>query len=161
MTQAHIRNAAKSDAELILKFITDLAIYEKAENEVTATADDIRQSLFNQNATAKALICEINGQAIGFAVYFYNYSTWLGKKGLYLEDLYIDPEHRGSGGGKALLQHLAKIALDENCERFEWSVLDWNTPSIEFYDSIGAVPKSEWLGYRLSGDALQRMAHGS
>ena len=95
---------------------------------------------------------------MGFAVYFFNYSTWQGRLGLYLEDLYVSPEHRGKGAGKALLSHLAKIAVDNDCGRFEWSVLDWNTPSIEFYDSLGAKPQSEWIRYRMTGDALQNLA---
>ena len=101
-----------------------------------------------------ALICALDENPIGFAVYFYNYSTWQGKKGLYLEDLYVSPEHRGVGAGKELLKHLAKIAVSQGCGRFEWSVLDWNEPAIKFYDSIGAKPKTEWVGYQLAGSAL-------
>jgi len=153
-----IRSAVVEDAALILKFITDLAIYEKAEEQVEASAEDIAASLFAENATAKALICEADGEAIGYAVYFYNYSTWQGKNGLYLEDLYVTPEARGIGAGKALLQQLARIAVENGCGRFEWSVLDWNEPAINFYRSIGALPQDEWIKYRLDGDALTQFA---
>ena len=150
----HIRPATPDDAELILRFITDLAIYEKAEHEVKTDAAGIRDSLFAEGSTAYGLICENDGQPIGYAVYFFNYSTWLGKHGLYLEDLYVSPEARGLGAGKALLRHLAQLAVARDCGRFEWSVLDWNTPAIDFYESFGARPQSEWTTYRLSGQAL-------
>jgi len=153
-----IRPAEKQDAALILGFITDLAIYEKAEHEVKASVADIEQSLFSESATAHALICEQDGEAIGYAVYFYNYSTWQGCNGLYLEDLYISPEKRGSGAGKALLQRLAAIAVENGCGRFEWSVLDWNQPAIDFYQSLGAKPQDEWVKYRLDGEALLKLA---
>lgn len=149
-----IRPATADDAELILRFITELAIYEKAEHEVKTDAAGIRDSLFADGSTAHGLICEHNGQPIGYAVYFFNYSTWLGKHGLYLEDLYISPEARGLGAGKALLRHLAQVAVARGCGRFEWSVLDWNTPAIDFYESFGARPQSEWTTYRLTGQAL-------
>ncbi|HEY8569978.1 GNAT family N-acetyltransferase, partial [Microbulbifer sp.] len=103
--------------------------------------------------------CNIDNKPVGFAVYFFNYSTWLGKNGLYLEDLYISPEYRGAGAGKALLKHLAKIAVSKNCGRFEWSVLDWNEPAIRFYQSIGAKSQDEWVGYRLAGNALEEFAN--
>ena len=149
-----IRPATTDDAELILRFITELAIYEKAEHEVKTDAAGIRDSLFAEGSTAHGLICENNGQPIGYAVYFFNYSTWLGKHGLYLEDLYVSPEARGLGAGKALLRHLAQLAVARGCGRFEWSVLDWNTPAIDFYESFGARPQSEWTTYRLTGQAL-------
>ncbi|MPT20534.1 GNAT family N-acetyltransferase [Pseudomonas sediminis] len=149
-----IRPATPDDAELILGFITELAIYEKAEHEVKTDAAGIRDSLFADGSTAHGLICEHDGQPIGYAVYFFNYSTWLGKHGLYLEDLYISPEARGLGAGKALLRHLAQLAVARGCGRFEWSVLDWNTPAIDFYESFGARPQSEWTTYRLAGQAL-------
>ena len=155
-----IRPATSEDATLILRFITDLAIYENAEDEVIATESDIKNSLFADDSTASALICSFNNEAVGFAVYFFNYSTWLGKNGLYLEDLYVTPEHRGTGAGKALLRHLAKIAISKNCGRLEWSVLDWNEPAIQFYLSIGASPQDEWVGYRLTGKALEELANG-
>jgi GNAT superfamily N-acetyltransferase len=161
MGAIEIREANAADAALILRFITDLAIYEKAEEEVIATVADIQNSLFGPQSTADAIICSIDNEPAGFAVYFFNYSTWLGKNGLYLEDLYVSPGHRGRGAGKALLRHLARIALSENCGRFEWSVLDWNEPAIRFYQSIGAEPQDEWVGYRLSGKALEDLAHSS
>ena len=153
-----IRRATAEDSALILGFITELAIYEEAESEVIATESDIKHSLFGSDSTTKALICNIDNKPAGFAVYFFNYSTWLGKHGLYLEDLYVSPEHRGTGAGKALLKRLAKIALSKNCGRFEWSVLDWNEPAIGFYKSIGAKPQDEWVGYRLTGQALEELA---
>ena len=156
-----IRPATPDDAELILRFITELAIYEKAEHEVKTDAAGIRDSLFAERATAHGLICEHQGRPIGYAVYFFNYSTWLGKHGLYLEDLYVSPEARGLGAGKALLRHLAQLAVARDCGRFEWSVLDWNTPAIDFYQSFGARPQSEWTTYRLTGQALLDCAEGS
>ncbi|KJU75755.1 GNAT family N-acetyltransferase [Pseudomonas chengduensis] len=156
----NIRPATPNDAELILRFITDLAIYEKAEHEVKTDAAGIRDSLFAEGSTAHGLICENDGQPIGYAVYFFNYSTWLGKHGLYLEDLYVSPEARGLGAGKALLRHLAQLAVARGCGRFEWSVLDWNTPAIDFYESFGARPQSEWTTYRLTGQALLDFAAG-
>lgn len=157
----HIRPATADDAELILRFITELAIYEKAEHEVKTDAAGIRDSLFAEGSTAHGLICEHEGQPIGYAVYFFNYSTWLGKHGLYLEDLYISPEARGLGAGKATLRHLAQLAVARGCGRFEWSVLDWNKPAIDFYESFGARPQSEWVGYRLTGQALLDFAAGN
>lgn len=159
MTSINIRPATAEDAALILRFITDLAIYEKAEHKVIATASDIRESLFASDSTTKALICHIDDAPVGFAVYFFNYSTWLGKHGLYLEDLYVSPEHRGSGAGKALLRYLAKIAVSKNCGRLEWSVIDWNEPAIQFYKSLGAEPQDEWVAYRLTGKALEELAN--
>jgi len=160
MPVIEIRQATVEDAALILRFVTDLAIYEKAENEVIATQADIENSLFDSDSTAYAVICHIDNEPVGFAVYFYNYSTWLGKRGLYLEDLYVSPQYRRAGAGKALLKHLAEIALAGNCGRFEWSVLDWNKPAIRFYQSIGAVAQDEWVGYRLTGKALEALANG-
>ena len=158
MYNMKIRKAVVEDAKLILKLITDLAIYEKAEHEVMATEEDIRKSLFDESATAHGLICSVNNEPIAYAVYFYNYSTWLGRNGLYLEDLYVSPEKRGVGAGKALLKYLAKVAVSKGCGRFEWSVLDWNEPAIQFYQSIGAKPQDEWVSYRLGGEALQAFA---
>ena len=132
----------------------DLAIYEKAREEVLADQSHIRATLFSQDPKAFALICEIDGQPVGFAVYFYNYSTWLGKHGIYLEDLYVAQEQRGMGAGKALLKELASIAVDNKCGRLEWSVLDWNEPAIKFYQAMGAKPQDGWTVYRLTGDAL-------
>src|SRR5450830_696387 len=153
-----IRDAVRADAALILGFITELAIFEKAEHEVVASLKDIENSLFGSDTTARALICSIDDQAVGYAVYFFSYSTWLGQKGLYLEDLYISPEHRGAGAGKFMLGHLACLARDTGCGRFEWSVLDWNEPAIQFYRSIGASAQDEWVRYRIAGDALLHFA---
>lgn len=158
MSAIEIRQATVNDSSLILRFITELAIYEKAENEVIATQQDIEHSLFGRDSTAFAVICSINNEPVGFAVYFFNYSTWLGKRGLYLEDLYVSPKYRGSGAGKAILKHLAETALANNCGRFEWSVLDWNEPAIQFYRSIGAKVQDEWVGYRLEGSSLEAFA---
>jgi GNAT superfamily N-acetyltransferase len=159
MSAIAIRPATPEDAGSILHFIRELAIYERAEDEVVSTEADIRRSIFDQ-ASARALICSIDGVDVGFAVYFYNYSTWQGRKGLYLEDLYVTPAHRGAGAGKALLQHLARIAVSEGCGRFEWSVLDWNEPALKFYGSIGAAAMPEWVRHRLAGSALEDFARG-
>ena len=158
MSNIEIRPANAEDSALILRFITDLAIYEKAGDAVIATESDIRNTLFGEGSTTSAVICEIDRQAVGFAVYFFNYSTWLGKHGLYLEDLYVSPEYRGAGAGKALLKHLAQVALANHCGRFEWSVIDWNEPAIGFYKSIGAQAQEEWVSYRLTGKALAALA---
>ena len=158
--EVQIRPAIADDAGLILHFIRELAIYEKAESSVQTDEAGIRASLFAADAKAQALICERGGQAIGYAVFFYNYSTWLGRNGIYLEDLYVSPDARGSGAGKALLQHIARLAVAQGCGRFEWSVLDWNTPAIDFYKAAGAKPQDEWTVYRLEGAALQRFAEG-
>ncbi len=160
MAALDIRPATADDAALILRFIRELAIYEKAESAVQTDEAGIRDSLFGAGANARALVCERDGTPIGYAVYFYNYSTWLGRKGIYLEDLYISPEHRGHGAGKALLQHIARLAVEQGCGRFEWSVLDWNTPAIEFYTAAGARPQDEWTVYRMEGEALRRFARG-
>jgi GNAT superfamily N-acetyltransferase len=161
MPTISIRPAEATDADiaLILGFIRELAVYERAEDQVVATAADIRQSLF-QKRSAHALICSVDGAPAGFAVYFFNYSTWQGRKGLYLEDLYVTPAHRHVGAGKALLQHLARVAVAEGCGRFEWSVLDWNEPALQFYRSIGAWPMPEWVKHRLAGKALEDFARG-
>lgn len=159
MSNTEIRQATVNDAALIHRFITELAIYEKAEHEVLTTESDIRESLFGNGSTTKALICNIDNVPVGFAVYFFSYSTWLGKHGLFLEDLYVSPEARGSGAGKALLRHLAKITVSKNCGRFEWNVLDWNEPAIQFYQSLGAKPQDQWIGYRLVGQALEDLAN--
>ncbi|QUX90331.1 GNAT family N-acetyltransferase [Marinomonas sp. A3A] len=153
-----IREAKREDSNTILKFVKELAAYEKAEHEVLATEQMIEDSIFSEHSSTKAIICEKDGNPIGFAVYFFNYSTWLGKHGLYLEDLFVSPSERGSGAGKALLKHLAGIAVANDCGRFEWNVLDWNKPAIDFYESLGAKPKSEWLGYQLTGEHLTALA---
>ncbi|TPP10059.1 GNAT family N-acetyltransferase [Rhizobium glycinendophyticum] len=153
-----IRPATPDDAATILGFITQLAVYEKAGHEVEATEETIRASVFGKGSVTEAVILESDGKPAGFAVWFYNYSTWQAKNGLYLEDLYVSPDYRGSGAGKLLLKHLARIAVEKGCGRFEWSVLDWNEPAIRVYDSIGAEPQTEWIRYRLSGDKLKAFA---
>lgn len=153
-----IRQAQSSDAALIHAFIIELAIYEKAEQEVVASVADIQRSLFAPDSPARALMCMVDGQPVGYAVYFFSYSTWLGRKGMYLEDLYISPKCRGGGAGKHLLRHLARVALDSGCGRLEWSVLDWNAPAIAFYQSLGAQPQTEWVRYRMTGGTLDNFA---
>ena len=154
-----IREAIPEDSQTIFDFIMELAIYEKLPNAVKTTVKEIKNSIFSPNSTVKALICEEDGKAIGYAVYFYNYSTWLGKNGIYLEDLYVNESKRGKGAGKAMIKYLAKKAISENCGRFEWACLDWNTPSREFYESLGAVALNEWIGYRLEGKTLEKFAN--
>ena len=158
MTTVSIRPAISSDASTIMQFVIDLAVYEKAPEEVVATEQHILETLFCTEPQAFGLIAEADGKPLGFAVYFYNYSTWLGKRGIYLEDLYVSPESRGLGAGKALLQKLANIALDKDCGRLEWSVLDWNEPSIKFYEAMGAEAKDGWTVYRLADKALTDFA---
>jgi GNAT superfamily N-acetyltransferase len=160
MSEIVIRDAQPADAALILGFIRELADYEKALDAVEASASQLADALFCANPRVFSVICEVDGAPAGFALYFYNFSTWLGRHGLFLEDLYINPAYRGLGAGKALLQYLARVAVSEGCGRFEWNVLDWNRPAIEFYESFGARPQSEWIGYRLSGEALQQFADG-
>jgi GNAT superfamily N-acetyltransferase len=154
----NIRPATVADAQQILDFIIELAVYEKARQEVVTDVAELGRTLFGPDPKAHCLLCEINGRAVGYAVYFYNYSTWLGRNGIYLEDVYVTPAFRRRGAGKALLKYIAQIAVAENCGRFEWSVLDWNTPAIEFYEAQGARPQSEWTIYRLTGAALKKFA---
>lgn len=158
MSSLEIRRAKPDDTDIIFAFINQLAIYEKAPKEVITDASQINKTLFCETPQAHALIAEINQQVIGYAIYFYSYSTWLGKQGIYLEDLYVSPSSRGMGAGKALLKEIAKIATQNNCGRVEWSVLDWNKPAIDFYQSFGAKPKDEWIVYRLDGDKLTEFA---
>ena len=153
MTEVKIRKATIDDSSLILTFVKELATYEKSQDAVLASVDDIKKNLFDKNTTTEAVICLSDDKPIGFAVYFLNFSTWLGKNGLYLEDLYVNPEFRGCGAGKKLLKYLAQLAVENDCGRFEWSVLDWNEPAINFYESIGAKPLSEWVGYRFMFDS--------
>ena len=153
-----IAPATPKDVTQIWQFVVELAIYEREPDAVIATKEDFHRVLFCESPRAYAVMCRDGDVPIGFALYFYNFSTWLGRHGLYLEDLYVTPEHRGKGAGKALLQHLAGIAVAEGCGRFEWSVLDWNQPAIDFYESMGANPQSEWVGYRLTGEALEALA---
>ena len=155
-----IRPARIEDSALILRFIAELAAYQRAEHHVAATVDSIAASLFSADSPARALICEVHGQPAGFAVYFFSYSTWLARRGLYLEDLYVSPAQRGVGAGKRLLQHLAQLAVDSGCGRFEWSVLDWNQPAIDFYVAAGAKPQDGSTRYRLEGAAMAAFAAG-
>lgn len=153
-----IRPACPEDATAIYDMIYELAMYEKAPEEVVTTPDEIRETLFSAGNKTEALICESGGKTIGYAVFFTSYSTWLGRNGIYMEDLYITRDHRGKGAGKALLKNIAQSAVKRNCGRLEWSVLDWNQPAIDFYLSIGALPQSEWVRYRLDGEALLKFA---
>jgi len=153
-----IRAATRDDLDLIFRFICDLAEYERLRDEVHADVETLGVHLFGPHPMAEVLIGEIEGEPRGFALFFHNFSTFEGKPGLYLEDLFVMPEARGSGLGKALLAHLAGTALDRGCARFEWSVLDWNEPAIAFYRSIGARPMDEWTVQRLDGEALRQLA---
>lgn len=152
-----IRFAKEEDVPLILAFIKELADYEKLLHEVVATEEILMQSLFVRKV-AEVVIAEYKEKPIGFALFFHNFSTFLGKPGIYLEDLYITPDMRGRGYGKTLLSFLAKLAKDRDCGRFEWWCIDWNEPSIEFYKSIGAEPMDEWTVYRVDGDRLDNLA---
>jgi len=154
-----LRDARRGDVADLLRLIRDLARYEKAEDQVEADVPQLAATLFGEGATAHAMVAEQDGLIVGLAIYFFNYSTWQGRNGLYLEDLFVEPEQRGAGIGKALLARLAALAVDRDCGRFEWSVLDWNTPAIDFYESLGARPQSEWVRYRLEGDALKALAN--
>ena len=153
-----IRNAVKEDAPRILQLIKDLAEYEKAPLEAKATLEQINESLFSDDPHAFCHVVEVDGTVVGISIWFLNYSTWLGKPGIYLEDLYIDPAYRGKGFGLALLKELAKICIERDYERLQWWVLDWNEPSIEFYKSLGAEAMDEWTVYRVSGDALKKLS---
>ena len=152
-----IRQAVTADAPRILQLIKDLALYEKAPNEAIATLEQIEQTLFSDRPSAHAHVAEVDGEVVGISIWFLNYSTWLGKPGLYLEDLYVDPVHRGKGLGLALLKELATICVERGYERLQWWVLDWNEPSIEFYKSLGAEAMDEWTVYRVSGEALRKL----
>ena len=164
-TKINLRPATEADVPQILRFIRDLATYEREPDAVHATEADLLRDGFGLAKRFDCLIAELNesGATIpaGFALYFYNYSTWNGHAGIYLEDLYVSPEHRGKGIGKSLLVRLAEIALAEHCHGIEWSVLDWNQPSIDFYHQLGAVMKTQWKGMRVSGDALKALASSS
>jgi GNAT superfamily N-acetyltransferase len=156
-----IRAATPDDVPEILRLIRDLAEYEKALHEVKATEDDLRQALFGPEPKIFVQIAEHEGRPVGFALWFLSFSTWLGRHGIYLEDLYVDPAMRGNGYGKALLTELARIADERGYGRVEWAVLNWNKPSIDFYEALGARPQDEWTTYRLTGDALTKLARGA
>jgi GNAT superfamily N-acetyltransferase len=153
-----IRAATVGDVPVILELIRALATYERAPNEVTATEQGLVEVLFGEKPAAEVLLAFENETAIGFAVFFHNFSTWLGRPGLYLEDLFVKPEHRGKGYGRALLIHLAKIARERGCGRMEWAVLGWNEPAIEFYRKLGAKPMDEWTVFRLTRDGIAKLA---
>lgn len=156
-----IRSATSADVPVILSFINKLAVYEKLAHEVTATEAGLQETLFGERRYAEVVIAYHHGQPVGFALFFHNYSTFLGKPGIYLEDLYVDEDQRGKGFGKALLIHLARLAEERNCGRLEWSVLDWNESAIKFYKSLGAVPLDEWTVFRVTGAALATLANTS
>jgi GNAT superfamily N-acetyltransferase len=158
MKDFHIRPATLADVPVISELIRDLATYERAPNEVSATEDQLKEVLFGEKPAAEVLLAFEDKTAVGFAVFFHNFSTWLGKPGLYLEDLFVKPAHRGKGYGRALLVALAKIARDRNCGRMEWAVLDWNEPAIQFYRKLGAKPNDEWTVFRLTHDGIGKLA---
>jgi GNAT superfamily N-acetyltransferase len=153
-----IRPATPDDVPTIAFLIRALSQYEKLEHEVAMTEDKLRDTMFGPRSYAEAVLAEEDGKAVGFALFFHNYSTFLAQPGLYLEDLYVPELQRGKGIGKALLAHLAKIAVERNCGRMEWAVLDWNVDAIGFYEKLGAKPNSDWTVYRLVGDSLNRLA---
>ena len=152
-----IRYAERADTPLILEFIKKLAAYEKMSDEVVADAETLESWIFDKQK-AEVIFALEDGKAVGFALFFHNFSTFLGRAGIYLEDLYVEPEYRGKGYGKALLKKLAAIAVQRGCGRFEWWCLDWNKPSIDFYLSLGAQPMSDWTVYRITGDTLKNLA---
>ena len=156
-----IREAKVEDVQVIYDLIVELAIYEKEPDAVVASVQDIKENLFGASPVAYCHVAEVDGKVVGIAIWFLNYSTWLGKAGLYLEDLFVKPEFRGSGLGLSLMKTLAQVCVDRGYERFQWWVLDWNEPSINFYKSIGAEAMDEWTVYRLSGSALNSFAASS
>ena len=159
MSNVNIRPAVVADAELVFALICELADYEKLRHEVVATVESSREWIFGHNSCTEVLIAELDGEPVGFAIYFVTYSTFLARQGIYLEDIYVREAKRGQGVGKQLLAAVARVAADRQCGRLEWSVLDWNKPAIDFYESLGAEAQSEWIKYRLTGDALQSLAN--
>jgi GNAT superfamily N-acetyltransferase len=158
MTEFEIRTTTETDVPVILQLIRELATYERAPDAVVATEADLREVLFGAKPSAEVLLALENATPIGFAVFFHNFSTWLGRPGLYLEDLFVRPEKRGKGYGRALLVRLAQIAKERGCGRMEWAVLDWNDPAIQFYRQLGAAPMDEWTIFRLTEDGIARLA---
>ena len=157
-----IRFAEKSDCRLILEFVKELAEYERLSHEVSATVEDFEKELFGERPAAEVLLAEENGEAVGFALFFTNFSTFLGRPGIYLEDLFVRPQFRNRGYGKALLSHFGKLALERNCGRVEWAVLDWNQPAIDFYQSLGARLMKSWIINRVAGrEAIEKLAQAS
>lgn len=152
-----LKKAELEDVNLILDLIKEIATYEKMLSEVVATEESLTKSLF-ENKEATVLLVEAAGTIIGYVIYFFNYSTFIGRKGFYLEDIYLKEEYRGRGYGKEIFKTMGSIAYEENCERMEWTCLNWNTPSINFYKSLGAVPMSEWTVYRLTGDKIKELS---
>ena len=153
-----VRPATVADVPIILELIRDLATYERAPNEVTATEEQLVDVLFGPRPAAEVLLAFEQEMPVGLAVFFHNFSTWLGRPGLYLEDLFVRPEQRGKGYGRSLLVHLAKIARERGCGRMEWAVLDWNEPAIQFYKKLGAAPQDEWTVFRLTRDGIAKLA---
>ena len=159
-TNFRIEKAREDDLALILSFIKELAEYERLAHEVVATEELLRETLFGERAKAEVVIAYDEEQAVGFALFFHNFSTFLGRPGIYLEDLYVQPHARGKGIGRALLSHLARLAKERRCGRLEWAVLDWNEPAIKFYKKLGAVPMNEWTVFRATGESLDKLAEG-
>jgi GNAT superfamily N-acetyltransferase len=158
LTEVRIAPACEADTAVILEMIVGLAKYEKLESMVVATEEKLRATLFGERPAAEVLLAWKGGECVGIALFFQSYSTFLAQPGLYLEDLFVKPEHRGQGIGTALLSRLAQLAVERNYGRLEWSVLDWNEPSIAFYKSLGAIPMDEWTGYRVTAEPLQALA---
>jgi len=158
MTEFEIRTTSEADVPVILQLIHDLATYERAPDAVVATETGLREVLFGPKPAAEVLLALENAEPVGFAVFFHNFSTWLGRPGLYLEDLFVRPEKRGKGYGRALLERLAQIAKERGCGRMEWAVLDWNDPAIQFYRKLGAAPMDEWTVFRLTEDGIAKLA---
>jgi GNAT superfamily N-acetyltransferase len=156
-----IERAQEKDVPTILAFIKELAEYERLSHEVVATEEMLRESLFGERVMAEVVIAYWDDEAVGFALFFHNFSTFLGRPGIYLEDLYVQPHARGKGIGRALLVHLARLAQERGCGRLEWAVLDWNEPAIRFYRNLGAVPMHEWTVFRATGESLDRLAQGT
>jgi GNAT superfamily N-acetyltransferase len=156
--EIHLRQAQVADTQQILAFVRELAEYEKLAHEAVADEATLAAQLFGDRPAAEVVIADVDGQPAGFALFFHNFSTFLGKRGLYLEDLFVRPQFRGLGLGRRLMVHLAQLAVERDCGRFEWSVLDWNTPAIDFYRELGASPLDEWTVQRVTGDALKALA---
>jgi GNAT superfamily N-acetyltransferase len=160
-SEVRIAPATETDVPVILELVHALAAYERLAHEVVATPDGVRDSLFGAHAAAEVVIAYLDQEPVGFAVWFQNYSTFLGRAGLYLEDLFVKPDRRGQGIGRKLLAHVASVAVDRGAGRLEWSVLDWNEPAIRFYRALGAVPMSDWTVYRLTSEALTQLAQAA
>jgi len=161
MSEIRIDPATESDVPTICGLIRELAVFERLLHEAVATEDQIREELFGPKPAAEVIVARVGEEVAGFALYFHNFSTFVGRRGIYLEDLFVRSQFRGSGCGAALLRRLAQIALERNCGRLEWSVLDWNQRAIDFYKSLGAQPMDEWTIYRVSGTALEKLGSGS